>query len=282
MSFKYKDITIDEATIKIGITAPIQFFHITDSHIAYSDKDAPNQRWKDFGSTPQSAEIYFNQAADYCRKNNIFMLNTGDAIDFLSQANFDFLDNSTQELDYLYAAGNHDFCHCVGDATENKPYKERNIKKVAPHIKSNLYFDSKTVNGINFVTLDNSYYTLSNCQIQMLKAEAAKGLPIILGMHVPLYVPQLAQKTLSESGCTYLINTPTEIVEKFKDPYRRFQQEADEETVRAVDYIINEPLIKAVICGHTHERHDEALKSGVMQYVGEAGFKGAARLFTVI
>lgn len=281
MSFKYKDLTIDELSIKIGATKPFSFLHVTDSHIARWDKDKPCDRWKCFGDTPEKPERYFEQAADYCRENGTVMLNTGDMIDFLSNESLRYIDKAFEGLDYIYAAGNHDFCHRVGDATENKAYKMRNLALVAPHIKSNLNFDSRVINGINFVTLDDGYYMISDAQCEMLRFEAAKGLPIILCVHNPFYAQKTGEMMLEENGSCALVNTPLEVIEKFRDPYRRFQQEPDEATIRACEYIMGEPLIKAIFCGHLHKYFDEMLPNGVMQYCGAASFVGRARLVTV-
>ena len=74
------------------------------------------------------------------------------------------------------------------------------MKRVAPHFKQNLYFDSKIAGGVNFVSLDNSYYLIEEAQTQMLKAEISKGLPIVLCMHTPLYEKNLAERVNSSCG----------------------------------------------------------------------------------
>ena len=94
---------------------------------------------------------------------------------------------------------------------------------------------------------------------------------------------ELAQFALDKGTPTYLTATPLEIIESYSDPWRRFQQEADDTTLRVVDYIKNEPLIKAIFAGHTltPDHHDEELCHGKMQYVGAGGYSGLARLVTV-
>ena len=281
MSFNYNGLTIDELTIKAGAEVPFKFLHVTDSHISRWDADKPCDRYKCFGNDPRDPERYFELCRDYCLETGTVMLNTGDMIDFLSEESFKYMDEVFEGLDYIYAAGNHDFCHWVGDATENKSYKMRNLRLIAPHIKNNLNFDSRVINGVNFVTLDDGYYMISDAQTEMLRFEAAKGLPILLCMHNPLYAKNLAEKQFHKGGSCALVNVPLELIEQFPSSYRRFQQEPDEATVRAYNYIMSEPLIKAVFCGHLHDRHDEALENGVMQYVTAASFTGHARLVTV-
>lgn len=280
MSFTYKNLTIDELTINIGIKKPFQIFHVTDSHLARFDPQKPCTR---FEQSRELIDTYFAQCCEYCRENNIIMLNTGDVIDFISDANFEYMTEQLRGVDYIYATGNHDFCHWVGDATENQQYKWRNIKKVAKYFNCNMHFDSRVVGGVNFVTLDDGYYLINDGQLDMLKAEVARGLPIILCMHVPFYTPGLAKSAIERGIPTSLVAAPLEIIENYTEPYRRFQQEPDDATLRAVEYIKSEPTIKAIIAGHMHTptHHDEEFTVGKMQYVGAGGYNGLARLVTV-
>ena len=280
MSFSYKSLKIDELTIKIGAKKPFKFLHASDIHLARFDPEKPCNRFEDIRD---NIDTYFIQLCEYCRENNIPMVDTGDIIDFISTANLEFMKETLEGVDHIYAAGNHDFCHWVGDATENNQYKWRNMKKVAKYFDCNLHFDSRIINGVNFVTIDDGYYLFTQGQFDMLKAEVARDLPIILCLHVPLYTQKLGQRALDNGTPTYLTATPLEIIETYKDPQRRFQQEADDVTLRMVDYIKNEPLIKAVFAGHTHtpDHFDEALTDTKMQYVSSCAYNGLARLVTV-
>lgn len=48
---------------------------------------------------------------------------------------------------------------------------------------------SRVVKGVRFVAIDNSIYHVSEAQLAFWKAEAAKGDPVVLFMHVPLWLP---------------------------------------------------------------------------------------------
>lgn len=280
MSFSYKSLKIDELTIKIGAEKPFKVLHVTDSHLARFDPEKPCTR---FENIRDDIDTYFADSCDFCRENNMIMLHTGDVVDFVSEANFEYMKKCFDGVDYICATGNHEFCHWVGDATENQQYKWRMLSRVGKHFRCNMHFDSRVVNGVNFVTLDNGYYMFTEGQLEMLRAEVARGLPIILCMHTPIYSEGLAKKAVDNGTPTYLVATPLEIIEKYRESYRRFQQEADDVTLRAVEYIKSEPMIKAVIAGHLHtpSHHDEELVPGKMQYVGAGGFEGFARLVTV-
>lgn len=272
------ELQIVKTTLNVGAVKPFKLLHVTDSHIALDDPGQDFGRFKFF----TKAEQYFIEAAEYARDNQMPILHTGDLIDFTSEANLAFVDKHLAPMDYMYAAGNHDFCHRVGFATEDHDYKLRQMKLTAPHIRSNLYFDSRVINGVSIVTLDNSYYLMRDGQIDLLRAEAAKGLPIILAMHNPIFTKEYADMILGEGQkCAFLMGAPVEYTSKYPED-RRLQQTPDEATLRAIEYIMNEPLIKAIVVGHTHRNYENSLPNGVPQITTAGGYKGCARELTIV
>ena len=278
-----KEIKILQTTVNIGVEKPFKLLHVTDSHIALDDEGNDCGRQKIFDKDYEGcSQDYFIQAADYCKKQDMVMLNTGDFFDFLSEANFAFADEYLNKIDYIYAAGNHDFCHCVGKAKEDYEYKWNQIKRSAPYIKSNLYFDSRVINGVNIVTLDNSYYLMTDGQIEALRAEAAKGYPILLAMHNPLYNEKQATDMMQKGGnILYCVGAPEEILKTYPAD-RRAQQTPDDATLRAIKYIKEEPLIKAIVVGHLHRNFEETLENGVPQITTAGSYSGYVRELTII
>ena len=274
-----KELQILKTIINIGIEKPFKLLHITDTHITGNH----SRRGCFDNDYPGCTEDYFLKALDYAVQNNLPVLHTGDLIDFLSDEIFEFTDKHFSGVDYIYAAGNHDFCHCVGEAAEDYAYKWQMIKQVAPHIKSNLYFDSRIINGVNIVTLDDSYYLISEGQLELLKAEAAKGYPILLAMHVPLFTEEYAQKQMVDRGepCAYVTGATNEWLNRYSEN-RKLQQTPDDATLRAIGYIKSEPLIKAVIAGHTHMNFENMLTDTLPQYTTHGSFAGYVREIEII
>ncbi|MBP3917632.1 MAG: metallophosphoesterase [Clostridia bacterium] len=274
-----------ELNLGLGGSAPLRLLHVTDSHICRADNvDAAQNpeivehalsRGNAFGGEEQT-ESYYMQALAYAKHEQIPLVHTGDLYDFLSHGNFAYMDETLRDTDYIYAAGNHDFCHFVGRAIEDYPYKWENLKKVQPHVKQNLYFDSRIIGGLNIVTLDDGYYLFSKGQEEMLRAEAAKGYPILLCMHVPLYTPRLAETVLAHNPCAYVTGAPRDIYTKYPND-RRLQQNPDRATLEMIDYILSEPQIRCVLAGHVHLNFEEPLANGVMQICTHAGYAGYAR-----
>lgn len=283
-------LNIVTTNIEVGASEPFSLLHITDSHISLADerdtdeiKQHADARRTEFEGAygKGSSDAFFKAQIQYAAENDLTVACTGDLIDFLSHANLDYLGHAFDGVkDHIYAAGNHDFCHFVGRAKEDAQYKRDNMKKVAPFVKSNMLFDSKVINGVNLVTLDNSYYLISDGQTGMLRAEAAKGFPIILFVHNPFYVEELAEHQMKKTPCAYVVGAPERYIEKYT-PDRQLQQRPDAATLRAIDYIMEEKLIKAVFAGHLHYNFECKLENGVMQYCTEAGYRGGARRINI-
>ena len=280
-----KKINILKTEIKIGLSSPVRILHATDSHIARVSeydiaknpelKEHARERSEAFGGDKQLEE-YFEAILDYAKSENIPLLHTGDLYDFLSTSNLEYIERTLSSVDSIYVAGNHDFCHFVGRAIEDYQYKWENLLLVQPHVKQNLYFDSRIVGGINIVSLDNSYYLFTKGQEEMLRAEAAKGYPIILCMHVPLYAPQLAKRVLECNPCAYVVGAPREMYCKYPND-RRLQQNPDKATLDMIEYIKSEPKIRAIVAGHVHRDHIEPLDNGILQICSPATYDGYAR-----
>ena len=271
-----KQINIIHTEVPIGLEKPVRFLHITDTHITRDDPSGGRRREAVFNVDYENcAEDYFLQAIDYAKRENIPVLHTGDMIDFLSKGNFDFMDRYFADLDYMYAAGNHDFCHWVGRAKEDYDYKWEKMKEIAPHVKSNLYFDSRVIDGVNFVTIDDSYYLISDGQTELLRAEAAKGYPIVLAMHVPFYTALFAKSIMENNPCAYVTGAPEELLVVYPED-RRLQQTPDGATLRAIEYIKSEPLIKVIVTGHVH-RNLEDLFAGKPQIATKGSYEGDVR-----
>ena len=277
------ELKITKTAIDAGAETPFKILHITDAHVsrAYEDEGeklvslAYRHASFVFGGVGV-AEGYFDAAIKYAKEYDALIACTGDMYDFLSRANFDFLDKEFSGIRYIYAAGNHDFCTRPGADVEDEAFKAKQMRLVQPHIKNDLIFHSETVNGVNLVTLDDSYNQFSDVQLELLKKEAEKNLPMILFVHNPLYSKNQAEEKLKTADSAYVVAPPDEILSRYA-PARADYQRATEATRRTTEYIKHEPLIKAVFAGHLHWNFEEPLEGGTMQYTTGALFDGDAR-----
>ena len=123
---------------------------------------------------------------------------------------------------------------------------------------------------------------MTDGQVELLRAEAARGYPIVLGMHIPIFTEAQASVIMGNGGTTTcLMGAPREYTDKYPQDRSRLQV-PDEATMRAIGYIQSEPMIKLVIVGHTHMSFEEKLPNGTPQITTDGGYHGVAREITLI
>lgn len=278
-------------TISCGAETPFRALHLTDSHICRADaRDgerkvhlAESRRTVFDEGVPGRAERFLREQLAYADANGLPILYTGDFCDFVSCANLEFLRGELGARDCFFAAGNHEFSLYVGEAFEDEAYKLQSFDRVQSCCKNDLRFASRVLHGVNFIAIDNVYYDFTARQLDALKAEIARGLPVVLMMHTPLYTQELCDYAMGDLGqpCAYLAGAPAERTETYP-PDRRVQQQPNRETMAFIDYVYQQPLIRAVLAGHLHYDFETRLPNGIMQYVTGGGFRGCAREITFV
>lgn len=204
----------------------------------------------------------------------------GDQLSFPSPAGVEFLRG---ELDaagvpWLYTSGNHDW-HYEGMSGTEAELRA----KYEPKILKPLYADgadplafTREVKGVRFVAIDDSTNEILPGQLEYWRKEVATGRPLVLLMHIPLYVPgyTVADGPVGhpEWGAT-------------TDPYylieRRPQWPAEGHTAvtRAFrDEVFAAPNLIAVCTGHVHVLQCATAETGAVQLSCEANRKDAASL----
>ncbi|MGM9767829.1 MAG: metallophosphoesterase family protein [Candidatus Cryptobacteroides sp.] len=275
--------------IAAGAARPFRALHISDSHLCLVN-DSDNERKHSLARSrsrifPQS-EANLKAALDYFRKNDDLLVHTGDFYDFVSEANINAARDFFRKADAVFASGNHDFSQYVGDAEENDEYKAQSIPELESAVGCRTLFSSRIVNGVNFMSLDNSYYRFNEEQFDFVRQEFARKLPVVILCHVPLYTPVALDRELirTKGKCGYMAGVPESITstyetvsgrpenEKWKD--RSVQQRADKTTLKMIGWLKRQPCLKAVLCGHTHDYFAEQFSPTAMQYIVGACYSG--------
>ena len=243
--------------INIGAQKPFTVLHASDTHITLADS-RDGKRKTDLAGGRQNcfpkADEMFDKLIEMQNETGNLLVYTGDLIDFVSQKNLEKAKDFSQKTDCFFAAGNHEFSLYVGEAKEDAAYRNQSLDKVQAAFKNDIRFSSRIVNGINFVAVDNSYYFFEQWQLDGLKAEAEKGLPIVLCMHNPVYSAELYEFLLNREGRdrpAYLMSVPEEKMKHYT-PDRYEQQKEDAVTHEAYEFILNCDRIKTLLVGHVH------------------------------
>lgn len=266
-----------ENTLRLGVQTPFELIHISDTHLTYADaRDEDGGRKVALGQHRAcifpNAQQNLDDATKLSRETGALLVHTGDLIDFVSVANLEAAARFTAENDCFLAAGNHEFSLYVGEAKEDAAYREKSRARVQACFRNNIRFASRVVSGVNLIAVDNSYYLLEPWQLEALKKEAARGLPIVLLLHTPLYEAALYETALRihNGGPAYLMSVPKEKMRSYS-PDRYAQQKEDAVTHEAYEYILSEPRIRAVLAGHIHHDVEAQLPNGVPQLITGLG-----------
>lgn len=292
----YGGLEIKEITIKAGARKPFQILHVSDSHLSCADS-RDDQRKIDLASRRSAgwpdAERNWFEAMRYAQDNDILLVHTGDLNDFVSEANLDITAKSFKTVEAFCICGNHEFSRYVGEAKEDHEYKMGSFDKVQAAFPNGFNVCSRIINGVNFVAIDDVYYNVTREQHELVKAEFAKGLPVIIMCHVPFYTPDLCENALSRMNgvCAYVTGAPLEITSTFQtDPSlpeelqwknRSVQQKADQATLDFLAWLKEQSLLKGILCGHLHYFYEGPFSPTANQYVSGAGYKGKVQLVTI-
>ena len=278
---KYERLSLSYATVRVGAERPFAVLHISDTHLceAYDDEGEVTVKLRDmrrrtFGGRQEEA---LADSIAWARKNVDYILHTGDIIDFQSRANFDLVKKHFGDA-MFGALGNHEFARHMWLAEEKEPkteeWKDRTRAKLDEVFPFDVVLHSQVVNGVNFVTLDDVYGTVTERQVERFRAEVAKGLPIVLCMHVPFFTDDIWRATTqfwARSGSRF----GDAAVPPRKGDYQR--QSEDPVTRDFIAYLKKEPLLKAILAGHEHVTIQDRFSETAEEYVVGANFLCAAR-----
>ncbi len=256
--------------LHIGLEKPITILQISDTHLTLCD-ERDNARKAALAAHRATifpeAEGYLNEAEVLVKQEGYLLVHTGDLIDFVSAANLDRAARFANACDVMMVAGNHEFSQYVGEAAEDAAYRAMSLDRVQAVYHNDIRFSSRVVGGVNLIGIDNGYYLFDKEQFDAFKCEVAKGLPILLFLHVPLYSEALYDHCLAIGKTSaYLTAVPDEKMRDYP-PERRIQQTADKVTREMVSYIKAEPLIHAVFAGHLHHDFTCMVGDRLPQYV---------------
>lgn len=269
--------------LHIGLQKPLKLLHVTDSHIALADERDDERKHalaKRLGSPDK--ERYWAEQLAYAEANCDLLVHTGDLMDFVSHANVEWARKVLQNERIFFIAGNHDYSQYVGEAWEDDAYRMNSYMQMGYGLGVPMFFNSRVVGGVNIVGIDNSYYRFADWQLWRLKKEVEKGLPILLAFHDPLFEESLYRHHLERlpHEPTYLVGCDEEHLLRYNE-FRAVQQRPDEPTLETIDYIKNEPLIKAILTGHLHFNYESSVAENLPQFVTGGGYDGTAREITI-
>lgn len=257
--------------ITVGASAPFTLIHVSDTHLTLADRRDGERKVR---LSEKRTHVFpdgkasLDEISAESKRLGAPIIHTGDLIDFVSRKNLEYAKKFVRGNDVLLTAGNHEFSLYVGEAFEDEAYRNRSFSRVQACFSNDIRFFSRVINGVNLIGVDDSYYRFDKPQLDALKREVRRGLPIILFMHCALFEDKLCREIVDGRGAEapYLTCPPPSALKGCSD-YRVRQQAPDDITVEATEYIKSEPLIKAIFTGHIHWDWDGMITDKVPQYI---------------
>ena len=273
-----------QSTVQIGLAEPVRLLHVTDTHLSFADArdDARKHELARRMRDPNKVQYLLEHIA-YAKAHCDLLVHTGDLMDFVSHANVDKAREIVADENFFFIAGNHDYSQYVGEAWEDNAYRMNSYMQMGYGLGVPMFFNARVVKGVNIVGIDNSYYQFEDWQLWRLQREAEKGLPIVLAFHDPLFEQSLYDfhNTEHPTDCTYVVGCDEAHLLPYSE-FRAVQQRPTEATLRMIDYIRNEPCIKAILSGHLHFDYESYLTDNLIQFVTGGAYEGCAREVTLI
>ena len=271
-----------------AIKKPFQITMLADTHLFTDDmrgeayQSYSSRMAKAYNKTkhfrtglPTNPEEGFRQALAVAQEEKSEMVALiGDIFSFPSEAGIEWaLDQLKQSgLPYLYTAGNHDW-HYEGMPGAHSEIRatwcEKRLKPM--YQGENPLMGVRVINGVRFVTIDNSNYQILPEQLAFFKSQAAYRQPMVLLLHIPLYAPGRSVGY----GCGHpQWSAATDRNYKIERRERWPETGHIPTTFRFRTEVFDSPYLMGVLTGHIHKPTLDVIQ-GIPQLVTDANATGA-------
>lgn len=279
---KITEDSFDEYEIVLpGCKGEYELMFLTDLHISLPAQDSDEVR----AYVDERREMFTAQggngveASDHLRAFLEFgeergvdaLLLGGDIIDSPSTGNLDFLEDalSSTEIPYLYALGNHDWTYPWDYMTPEG--KEAYLPLLAPYMKENVWFSTMEFEDFFIVCMDNSSNQFSPEALEACRQVLEAEKPVILLCHVPL----LTEPLLEEARKVWT----GEVLLGISSNGGIYPNEVSSEVINLI--LAEDSPVFLILAGHVHFPASDTLDGGILQIVGDAGYKGRGALLHI-
>ena len=284
---RWERLSIAYGAVEIGLERPFSVLHISDTHLTAADADEgvkklalSRQRTLCFGGRQEEA---LRDSIAWAKEHCDCLVHTGDLIDWQSRANFALV-RKYFGAGMTGCLGNHEFSPSMWlsepKEAPTEAFKDRSRELLAATYPFDVSLQSTIVNGVNFVTMDDVYGTVTPRQVERFSAEVKKGLPIVLCLHVPLYTEKILRANAHFwNGDSPKFRKEDVAREWAAGDFRRQREDATTQAFLAA--LKAEPLLKAILAGHLHITVEDRFSPTAMQFVvgGNFMFLGRELLF---
>lgn len=258
-------MNIENTVIKLpGIKREYHFLHIADVHIAYAGADESEadkllaeretKNWSPAGVTPLQAwelmEEYVKTQAD--RIDGLLI--AGDCMNYYSAGNVTCLKKKIQSFptEVLYVPGNHELMIYSDTQPDISTCYREYYDEV---MTGNADFWVRDYGDFLIIGMNDAAKEITETQLELLKEQIARKIPIILLVHIPLQTKEVLDAIEKRWGA--------------RDPYFLFEaNDHASEFAKEFSHMIRQPEsnVAAILAGHIHAAHEGEFAPGRVQY----------------
>ena len=260
-------LKLTKCQVEVGIEKPFKVVHVSDSHIvrvdnrdteeirAYALKRSYMERKPGcyyFGDHFWG-EHYLEEAVGLARQEGAVIVHTGDMVTYYGPASLDYAGRRLASDDFIATVGNHEYW-----LAENKKDVTANEGVCLPGLEKAFGKGAKSyereINGVVFFVFNNASQLVTKETVDAFERAVAKKKPLVLVCHVPLCTKDIHQSSCGWTGGKH-----------------------DQLTVDFVERVRREPLVRAILAGHIHERKESRFSDTAVEFVAGALFNGSAQ-----
>ena len=283
-------VTIDQHRVSFfaeGINESLKVIHIADTHLFKDDErgipfekysnrmaKAYNQTTHFLTRSKTTPEDSFEQTLAYAKEVNADIITlVGDIFSFPSELAIEWVLHKLDAINipYIFVAGNHDW-HYEGMEGTMESLRSKWIKnRLLPLYQGNNPLMAKyDIKGIRFLAIDNSTYQINDEQLVFFNEQIAKGLPIVLLVHIPMYAPG---KNISYGCANPNWNGASDSNYKLERRPKWPENGHTQTTFNFYQSVFNASNLLGVFAGHIHKNSIEIIK-GKPQIVSDDNASG--------
>lgn len=272
---------IEETCIKIsGLKNEYHFLHISDVHFAHASEDdsikakeyaiAKTKQWSPTGSSSWECWDLLEEYAKDKPQIEALVI-TGDFLDYYSHNCFARARERVEDFPakVYITPGNHEVDDGVAKETDVKTYFHEYYD---PLMCGNADFWVKDYEEFLLVGINNGKREITEVQLDRLKEQMKRKVPMILVMHIPLESEAVLDAIKKRWG-------------EDEDRYFIFEGKKDQSAIsKEFAELIKRPdsPVVAILAGHIHAACEGEFASGKMQYTAAPLHEKYIREITII
>lgn len=284
--------TWTDETARIGVEGlgrTVRLLHVTDVHVALADdrdadcRQACRKSYDAFARYRQDAagnniptDATFDEMMAAAGGLDLDLVAlTGDIVHFPARAAVESVALSAAKANVpaLYTPGNHDW-HFPGIEGRDE-LRAASRPRLEPLHHGQGAQGRHEIGGIQFLTIDDSTYQVDEAQLAFVRSHLSGGMPTVLLMHIPVSIATLRDRTIERWDSPILIADP----DWDSEPRNRWGAGEDlPSTLEFARMLSTADNLVAVLCGHLHFAHADAISPRAVQYVGPPAYLGQKRL----